>query len=218
MSILSLRAKQIYTLYTTILDRFADTEGFNYNVDSPADLRTIVSSITGSAEATGRPISTNSNDSDFIDDLYWGVLQRAADTNGKNFWLELLTREVAPLTRADVVFALISSSEYVDRVAPTMVSVDLDSSQVYLAPSSTQAQVIGLYQGVLGRLPDYAGYVYNTNIAVASGTIQPIINAMVGSAEFSANYGTPSAISANEINKSKILYTTDSLGRNNNIM
>jgi len=56
--------------------------------------------------------------------------------------------------------------------------------------TETQIQVAGLYQGVLGRLPDSSGFAAYVSTAQTSG-VSAVIENMIGSPEFDGYYGSP---------------------------
>jgi len=56
--------------------------------------------------------------------------------------------------------------------------------------TETQIQVAGLYQGVLGRLPDSVGFAAYVSSAETSG-VSAVIDSMIGGQEFAGYYGEP---------------------------
>jgi len=60
---------------------------------------------------------------------------------------------------------------------------------VHQAPTLLQAQLIGSYQGLLGRLPDQAGFASWSAAIQTSGTVQTFINAQIIAPEFTNLYG-----------------------------
>ena len=77
-------------LYSVCLNRDPDTDGLNHWIDILAN-----NEISGTEAAYGFFFSPeyknkNRSDSDFLDDLYNCFLGRAADADGKNFWMTQL--------------------------------------------------------------------------------------------------------------------------------
>jgi hypothetical protein len=143
-----------------------------------------VKDVTSSSEAASGPFSQLSN-LQFVDSLYWGILQRSPDAGGQTNWVNALNANA--ISRADLVYDFLSSAEYVNRVAPTITSFSDVGSQVLATPSTSQAQVIGVYQGVFGRLPDYSGFIAQSNAVAASGSIQTFITNAIGSSELGSS-------------------------------
>ena len=65
----------------------------------------------------------------------------------------------------------------------------MSTYSIHQAPNSLQAQLIGSYQGLLGRLPDQVGFETWSAAIQTSGTVQTFINAQIIAPEFANLYG-----------------------------
>lgn len=104
-------AESIVRLYTGILDRDPDIEGFSYwleQADSIEALDALAESFTGSDEFLAD--TPDPADDAVIDALYQRVHGRAPDTEGARFWQAKLADDTMDV--ADLALALTESDEY----------------------------------------------------------------------------------------------------------
>jgi len=98
----------VYYLYVNGLDRKPDTEGLNAytnSLNNGGSAASVVRAIFTSTEYTNRKRSN----SDFVEDLYKALLQRASDSVGKRDWVNKLN---AGTSRLDVIKGFINSGEF----------------------------------------------------------------------------------------------------------
>ncbi|MGM0985308.1 MAG: DUF4214 domain-containing protein [Pseudomonadota bacterium] len=104
-------AESLVRLYTGVLDREPDREGFDYwlaQMSKPSELDTLANVFINSAEFLDRELPTTPEA--FIDELYRNVLDREADEDGHAHWLEAL--DSGELDSGDLVLAFTNSEEY----------------------------------------------------------------------------------------------------------
>ena len=102
----------------------------------------------------------------FVSQLYRDLLGREPDAAGLNFWVGQLNSGLA--TRAQVAYSYFVSPEF----------------------QSNGLFIISAYLAVLGRNPDYNGWLYNLSNLWAGVTKQQEISAFIQSTEFQLTYGT----------------------------
>ncbi|MDV7211427.1 DUF4214 domain-containing protein [Azotobacter beijerinckii] len=103
-------------LYEALFDRSADVDGAKYWLDqldqdavSPTDIANAFLNSTEFQDANG----SLDNDA-FVELLYQNTFGRAADTDGKAFWLDALNSDHA--TQAEVAIAIVGSPEAADTI------------------------------------------------------------------------------------------------------
>jgi hypothetical protein len=121
-------------LYSNLLNRSADTAGETYwvnQIQHGASLTSVVQQFLGSSEYQSIVTSGNgfyvlgstasgdtTEDFNFVDTLYSGVLGRSADTSGEAFWVNQIQKGENPNTLITVFF---TSPEYVNSFNTTPI-------------------------------------------------------------------------------------------------
>ncbi|MFC2993214.1 DUF4214 domain-containing protein [Halomonas tibetensis] len=104
-------AESLVRLYTGVLDREPDIEGFDYwlaRTNEPSELDTLSNSFINSAEFLDGEQSVTPEV--LIDKLYRNVLDREPDDNGYDYWLDALgSGEIDP---GNMVLGFTNSDEY----------------------------------------------------------------------------------------------------------
>ncbi|GAB2851361.1 hypothetical protein GCM10027277_19550 [Pseudoduganella ginsengisoli] len=103
---------QAYRIYQAAFDRAPDLAGLGYwigRMDAGASLREVAQGFVGSDEFAIRYGGGNPTNFDYITKLYNNVLHRPAETNGFNYWLDVMDTNRA--TRAEVLAYFSESSE-----------------------------------------------------------------------------------------------------------
>lgn len=102
----------ITTLYQTVFGRTADASGLQWWFDraakGDATMADIAAGFMGSKEYTGNDGSTLS-DADFVEALYQHTFGRAAEAEGKAYWMEALSSHGATRAQLAASFADIAS-------------------------------------------------------------------------------------------------------------
>lgn len=117
-------------------------------------LGALPSSLSAYASAT----VTRANNAGFVNNLYWSVLERAADTGGLSYWVNLLKNN--QVTESQVANAFLSSTEYFNN------------------------EVRALYHQVLNRDADIGGLNGWTSYLIAGHSFQDLQAQFYGSAEY----------------------------------
>jgi hypothetical protein len=167
---------QINRLYQAYFLRLADESGFGYWVDQRArwtSLLDISSAFASSNEFQNR-YGSLSNEA-FIDLVYANVLNRAADSEGRAYWLGRLYQGT---DRGEVMIGFAESSEFISRTGTSP------------ATGTTQAKISRLYQAFFLRPADSGGLSYWSGQASNGVSLEAIASAFAQSAEFQTRYGS----------------------------
>lgn len=170
---------EVYTLYEGLLGRAPDpigAESWTAKLSGGATLKSVVEAFLASPE-TQAHVGAASN-AGYAEALYETVLGRHGDAAGLQGWTQALD---TGLSRADAAVSLLFSDEHVAQLAPAL------TAGVFIADQAA-ADVARLYDGVLGRAPDAAGFPGWT-AAVHSGTsLGTVAQTFLGSAEYAAQH------------------------------
>jgi hypothetical protein len=112
---------------------------------------------------SGNPLNNNAF---FVNQLYLDLLGRPADSGGLSFWTGQLASSA--VSQSQLAYSFFTSPEF----------------------QSNGFFVISAYIAVLGRNPDYAGWLYWLGNLQAGLPQQQVINAFIQSTEFQTTYGT----------------------------
>jgi hypothetical protein len=88
-------AGQLYRIYQAAFARPADYAGLGYWIgvmDNGASLRAVAAGFTGSSEFVALYAKASTNRA-IVDMFYHNILHRAGDTNGANYWTDVLDRK-----------------------------------------------------------------------------------------------------------------------------
>jgi len=107
------------------------------------------------------------NNSEFIDLIYWNVLERAPEPAGHDYWTNLL--DIAALTRGEVMTQFSESAE----------CINLMASRVYVTMT---------YIGLLRRSPDQAGYDYWVSVLDGGNSGLSLIDGFLASQEYANRF------------------------------
>ncbi len=166
---------QINRLYQAYFLRLADESGFDYWVDQRArwtSLADISSAFAASTEFQAR--YGDLTDEAFVDLVYANVLNRAADAEGRAYWLSELG---SGRSRGEVMIGFAESSEYVA------------STGTAAATGTSEAKIIRLYEAFFLRAPDAEGLAYWAGQAAGGASLEVIASAFAQSGEFQTQYG-----------------------------
>ena len=185
---------QVVRLYETVLGRAPDTNGLTYWAGAIADggnATAVAQAMLSSAEGQNTLPSSLDN-TQFVTDLYQNGLGRAPDSGGLNYYTSLLDNgtsraavaaQVAGSTEAGNDWATVSNSGATAPVTATNLGVWL--------PNSSAVEVENVYYTALNRAPDAAGLMsYTTPLENGTESLQQVVNAIVDSPEFMANFGS----------------------------
>ena len=139
----------INRLYSTVLDRGADSAGLNYWLDEWNSGRIDPKGIAKSFMNSEEFLSKDLDNSAFIDVCYKAFMGRDADSAGKAYWAGEISNG---MSRDEVIDSFVDSQEFTDIIGTS----DENSSD------PTADFVTRLYQTVLGREPDSGGLDYWT--------------------------------------------------------
>lgn len=151
-----------------------------------------------SGEFTQQLASRGGGDSALVETLYWHVLEREPDAEGRDFWLdELASGQLKP---AELVLAFTASDEYVaashslvqgaklllwgpnlERLDPAELGFDMASFE--RAQESAES-LVRLYHGILDRMPDPDGFDYWLEETDQGASLAAIADAFFLSDEF----------------------------------
>ncbi|MBK9950640.1 MAG: DUF4214 domain-containing protein [Candidatus Competibacteraceae bacterium] len=141
--------------YQSILNRAPDPSGWAYwqgevsrlqglGVDVQEAFRVMAGWFFYSAEYLAR----NTNDSQYVTDLYRTFFQRDPDSGGLNYWIGQLTQG---MPRPVVLFSFLFSTEFGSYMQGLLGST-ASRAEVYA--------VVDFYRGFLNRLSDTSGFTY----------------------------------------------------------
>lgn len=170
-------AAQVTRLYDTVLQRAPDQIGLDFWVDKREDfggtLKDVANSFLNSAEFQAR--TGKLSNSEYVEFLYNNALGRAADADGKAYWVGRLS---AGSDRADLLIGFSESLEH------RALTADLIAQGFFNTNDSYQAVAL-LYDSFAGREPDAGGLIYWGD-AISSGAIslQQAAEGFAKSAEF----------------------------------
>lgn len=142
-------------MYIVALNRPADSNGATYWTEQiltgTKDVAAVAKGFVLSAEMERRNLS----DSQFVDMLYKTFFDRAADANGKAYWMNLLANGVS---RAYVFRGFCHSQEFTNICS----SYDIERGSIQLTENRDQNHNITMYvyrcyERTLGRKPDVSG-------------------------------------------------------------
>lgn len=174
---------RVYRLYDATLARVPDSlgmENWAMRLDSGAfSLGQVANAFVASAEFTNRYGALDNGS--FVDLLYENVLDREADTNGREAWTGRLE---SGMSRAEVVMGFSESAEF-------KASTILHASAFVTtkASSSWVDDVFRLYQATLDRTPDFMGLKNWSDSLGAGRDLGRVVNGFVNSEEFQTKYG-----------------------------
>ncbi len=167
---------QLNRLYQAYFLRLADESGWSYWLDQRASwtpLADISSAFASSVEFQDR-YGSLTNEA-FVDLVYANVLNRAADAEGRAYWIWALSNGV---TRGEVMVGFAESGEYIDRTGTAP------------ATSINEARISRLYEAFFLRAPEADGLAYWTAQADSGVKLEVIASAFAQSAEFQGQYGS----------------------------
>ena len=170
-------------MYTVALNRPADSNGATYWTE-----QLMTGAKDGAAVAKGFVLSAemerrNLTDSQFVDMLYKTFFDRAADANGKAYWMNLLANGVS---RAYVFRGFCHSQEFTN----ICNSYNIERGTIKLTENRDQNHNITMYvfrcyERTLGRKPDVSGLNFWTGqILTKKRTPIDVAGNFVFSAEF----------------------------------
>jgi hypothetical protein len=172
---------QIERLYGAAFDRAADVLGLNYHagrLDAGVPLFAVAQDFTASPEFLA--VYGSLNNSDFLNQLYLNVLNRAAEPAGLAYWTSVLN---SGTTRGAVLAGFSDSAENISNYALQLSAGLWDIDE-------TAASVARLYWGALDRAPDAGGLSYWTGqLKSGAQSLSQEAAAFVGSVEYQATYG-----------------------------
>jgi hypothetical protein len=166
---------QLNRLYQAYFLRLADESGWSYWLEQRASwtpLEDISSAFASSTEFQNRYGALS--DEAFVDLVYANVLNRAADADGRAYWIWALANGVS---RGEVMVGFAESAEYIERTGTTA------------ATSINEARISRLYEAFFLRTPEAEGLSYWTAQADAGVKLEVIASAFAQSAEFQGTYG-----------------------------
>jgi Glycosyl hydrolases family 43/Domain of unknown function (DUF4214) len=149
-------------LYEGYFDRLPDPAGLRYwmGVARQRGLGFVSAAFAASPEfaATYGALDNAA----FVDRVYRNVLGRGADRDGQAYWIFLLARG---LTRGELMLAFTESPEH-------------------RAATEAEAEVVMLYVGMLGRLPDPGGYTYWSAVRRSGQPLAGLVAGILASSEY----------------------------------
>jgi hypothetical protein len=147
----------ITTYYNTILGRAPDSGGLSFwtseayrVVGLGADVREVFFAMSIQFFNSPEYLNRNTSDTQYITDLYNTFFSRPPDQAGLDFWVPQLQAN-PPMDRGAMLNNFLFSTEF----SNTMTAM--------FGASSTRPEVnmtIDLYRGILGTLPDSAGFAF----------------------------------------------------------
>ena len=144
---------EVFRAYQAVLGRAPDEAGFNITVDSillgQQTQLDVIQSFIESPEF--QDVFGELNNREFVEQLYRNVFGREGDAEGVNAFTAALDN--GELTRAEAVQALANSDEFLNLTTLTGAAF---ATNVTFDP--IEGDVFRIYQGVLGREPDDAGF------------------------------------------------------------
>ncbi|MGC9457622.1 MAG: DUF4214 domain-containing protein [Halothiobacillaceae bacterium] len=166
----------VVRLYYAYFNRIPDQDGLIYWLDQQASgtaLETISQIFATSQEFVGT--YGNLSDTQFVNLVYQNVLGRTPDAEGLNYWVGQLQ---SGMSRGALMVGFSESAEYQAR-------------------SYNQVQVTMIYQGMLRRVPDQAGFDYWVQALNAGDSALALITSFLGSSEYLARFASLSGHVAN---------------------
>jgi hypothetical protein len=159
----------VVRLYRGYFGRLPDPAGLRYwmGVARERGLGFVSASFASSPEFTSTYGALD--DGAFVDRVYRNVLGRSPDAAGWSYWTSLLARG---LTRGDLMLAFTESPEY-------RVATDAD------------AQVVMLYAGMLGRVPEPAGLAYWSGVRRSGQSLGILVAGILASSEYRLGHQLP---------------------------
>jgi hypothetical protein len=173
-------AAQVIRLYDTVLQRAPDAAGLDLWVDAIEDggatLKQVALGFLNSSEF--QRLTGQMPDSQFVDFLFESALGRAADPDGRSYWLNQLASGARD--RADLLIAFSESPEHRSLIAGII-------NQGYFNTDDAYQTIALLYDSFAGRLPDSDGLIYWAE-AFSNGamSLNTIGDGFAASAEFQA--------------------------------
>lgn len=163
---------QINDMYQNILGRQPDQAGadfWNQQLQAGTSIDAIRNAMMASPEAQNR---------NTINSYYQNILGRPADESGYGFWMQKAAEGV-PMQ--DIQQAFLKTPEYLSNPAQQQAYGQYASNP---NQQSLNAQSIsGMYQNLLGRAPDQAGYDFWMQKAAEGVPMSDIRNAIAGAPE-----------------------------------
>jgi hypothetical protein len=168
-------AEDVARLYLAALDRAPDVSGLEAWTgaldDSVLSLTTVANDFVQSPEFIHNYGSLS--DGDFVNQLYQNVLGRPADAAGAQDWTNALA---TGMSRGTVLLGFAESQEN-------------KANTISTAGDPNNAEVYRLYETTFGRVPDSAGLAGWSSSLANGSTPTQLAQALVGSAEFTQDYG-----------------------------
>ena len=169
---------------------------YTYDSDSISIYGSKLASLSTSDLNSIEPKPLDPNLVNFVDRLYYILLNRNADPSGLTNWVNQLANGTA--TSADIVFNIAGSPEFTNK--------NLSNGEI----------VERMYYAMLGRSPDPAGHAGWTDRLDVGMSIKAIINGFAGSQEFAAicqNYGIQAGAVSGLYERDKNYYATAFISR-----
>lgn len=167
---------QISRLYQAYFLRAPDQSGFNYWLQQRAErtaLEDISNAFSSSQEFVNRYGSLS--DTQFVNLVYQNVLDRQPDSEGRNYWLQILANGAS---RGSVMIGFAESPEFVQKTATAEPH------------SATEGSIRRLYQAFFLRNPDASGLAYWIGQANSGRSLADIATEFTASPEFVNRYGS----------------------------
>src|SRR6185436_944237 len=174
----------IFRLYWATLNRLPDFAGFlgwSTQLAAGTPLATITTGFIASPEFES--VYGSLDDTQFVNLLYDNVLNRAPDTPGLTGWVGQLTSNT--MTREAVVNGFSESAEFAANTYYATLSFLTNAIEDGFA-----GQISRLYQAILNRAPDVAGFQGWVDQMQAGTPLVSIVQGFVGSVEFQTVYGS----------------------------
>ena len=175
---------QVYRLYRATLGREPDMAGLVSWADKLVEgTRSLLQVTTGFVDSTEfRTTYANLDNPGFVTLLYDNVLGRAPDAAGLTSWTTLLNN--GSRSREQVVIGFSESKEFKDQTAFKTLLQSREGLKMGLMDD-----IFRLYQAVLDRPPDQAGFQDWADRMVEGRAFSSVITGFVKSPEFQATYG-----------------------------
>ncbi|MEZ5410072.1 MAG: DUF4214 domain-containing protein [Acidimicrobiales bacterium] len=179
---------QVVRLYRAFFQRQPDEAGYRYwrrLLLTGGSLHSIADAFAASPELIAR--YGELDDAAFVDQVYRNVLGRAAEPEGRAFWLGQL---YAGMSRGRMMTEFSESAEFVALTgtpAPSTATPFLGAPLTDASPLA--GAVTRLYLGYFARLPDDAGLAYWVGQRQAGVPLSQISAVFARSDEFQQRYG-----------------------------
>lgn len=174
-------------LWVAFYDQLPDSGVFNQllsNFAEAGSLSAIASAIAGNSPLLSGSVSLD--DASFVAQAYEHILDRQAESEGLNYWLEQLQNG---LDREALVLSFSSSSEFSELIG---ASVERQLDKLGLVDDGTldnEAFSVGrYYYGVFDREPDIEGLKYWAQKQAQGEDLNDIVSAMMASDEFTSQF------------------------------